>query len=173
LFGEKNISSSLDRSETTKRQKLAKKFERLTLLLLSSGIKTASGREESVQNPEWVEGEVDSRGALSEVSDQQLANLAPQMGIGDTGYDVNVAGVRVISQRRRIREHPHAEFIVCTKRLGKDDVYVARRYGAFKRLHHEVFSSTKLSDSSYEKNSLVKIFHVSPPRTDHPHLYLE
>jgi hypothetical protein len=130
----------LDRSETTKRQKLAKKFERLTLLLLSSGIKTASGREESVRNPEWVEGEDDSRGALSEVSDQQLANLAPEMGVGEMGIDVNVAGVRMVSQRKRIREHQHAEFIVCTKRLGKEDVYVARRYGAFKRLHREVAS---------------------------------
>ena len=124
----------------TKRQKLAKKFERLILLLLSSGIRTASGKEESVTNPEWVEAEDDARGALSEASDQQLANVAPSVGIGEGGFDVNVAGVRIIRVRRRIREHEHAEFLICTKRSAKEEVYVARRYGAFKKLHHDVHS---------------------------------
>ncbi len=123
----------------TKRKKLAKLFERLILLLLSSGIRTVSGKEESVTNPEWVEAHDDTRGSLSEVSDQQLANIAPNVGVGEGGYDVNVAGVRIISARRRIRDHQHAEFIICTKRLGKQDVYVARRYGAFKKLYHDVW----------------------------------
>ena len=123
----------------TKRKKLAKRFERLILLLLSSGIRTVSGKEESVTNPEWVEAHDDTRGSLSEVSDQQLANIAPIVGVGEGGYDVNVAGVRIISARRRIRNHQHAEFIICTKRLGKEDIYVARRYGAFKKLYHDVW----------------------------------
>jgi hypothetical protein len=123
----------------TKRQKLAKRFERLCLLLLSSGIRTASGKEESVANS--IEGDADSRGSLSEASDAQLANIAPSLGTAAKGgYDVNVAGVRMISAKRRIREHPHAEFIVLTRRAGKEDVYVARRYGAFKKLHQDVFS---------------------------------
>ena len=108
-------------------------------MLLSSGIRT-TGKEESVTNPEWVEAEDDARGALSEASDAQLTNLAPSIGGGD-GYDVNVAGVRTISARRNIRQHNHAEFIICTKRAGKEDVYVARRYGAFRKLHREVFVS--------------------------------
>jgi hypothetical protein len=144
LFAEKNISGSLDRSESTKRQKLAKKFERLVLLLLSSGIRTASGKEESVTNPEWVEAEDDARGSLSEASDQQLANVAPSVGVGEGGIDVNVAGVRTIRAKRRIREHEHEEFIICTKRTGKEDVYVARRYGAFKKLYHDVRLLTML-----------------------------
>ena len=139
MFAEKNISGSLDRSETTKRQKLAKKFERLVLLLLSSGIRTATGKEESVTNPEWVEAEDDTRGSLSEASDQQLAIVAPSVGVGEGGFDVNVAAVRTVRARKRIREHEHAEFIICTKRTGKEDVYVARRYGAFKRLHQDVY----------------------------------
>jgi len=111
----------------------------LILLLLSSGIRTASGKEESITNPEWTDAEDDARGSLGEASDLQLANMAPSVGVGEGGYDVNIAGVRIISAKRRIREHEHAEFIVCTKRYGKEDVYVARRYGAFKRLHHDVF----------------------------------
>src|SRR5271169_2056996 len=99
----------------TKRQKLAKRFERLILLLLSSGIRTVSGKEESVANPLWVEAEDDSRGSLSEASDQQLANVAPSVGV-EGGYDINVAGVRIISTRRTLRDHQHAEFIICTKR---------------------------------------------------------
>lgn len=122
----------------TKRRKLAKRFERLVLLLLSSGIRTASGKEESVPNPEWVEADEDTRGSLSEASDQQLANIVPSVGVGEGEYDINVAGVRFTSARRRIGDHQHAEFIICTKRSGKEDVYVARRYGAFKKLHHDV-----------------------------------
>ena len=141
MFAEKNISSSLDRSETTKRAKLAKKFERLIPLLLSSGIRTASGKEESLKNPDIVEAEDDVRGPMSEASDSQLTLLAPSVGVSRGGYDVNVAGVRIVYTRRRIREHPHAEFIICTKRPGKEDVYVARRYGAFKKLHHAVLLS--------------------------------
>jgi PX-associated len=137
LFAEKNISGSLDRSETTKRQKLAKKFERLVLLLLSSGIHT-TGKEESVTNPEWADAEEDSRGALSEASDRQLNNLAPSVGVSEGGFDVNVAGVRTVWVKRHVREHKHAEFIICTKRPGKDDVYVGRRHGAFKRLSRAV-----------------------------------
>ena len=108
------------------------------MLLLSSGIRT-TGKEESVTNPGWVEAEDDTRGALSEASDAQLANLAPSVGTSE-GYDVNVAGVRMVSARRNLRHHPHAEFIICTKRAGKEDVYVVRRYGAFRKLYHEVSS---------------------------------
>ena len=107
-------------------------------MLLSSGIRT-TGKEESVTNPEWVEAEDDTRGSLSEVSDAQLTNFAPSMGVSD-GYDVNIAGVRTVTARRNIRHHSHAEFIICTKRAGKEDVYVARRYGAFRKLYREVCS---------------------------------
>src|SRR5438552_5527243 len=98
----------------TKRRKLAKRFERLILLLLSSGIRTASGKEESVTNPEYADS--DARGSLSAASDQQLANLAPSVGVNEGCYDINIAGVRIVRARRRIREHEHAEFIICTKR---------------------------------------------------------
>lgn len=93
-----------------------------------------SGKEESVTNPEWIEADIGTREPLSDASDQPFANTASTVG----GYDVNVAGVRMIGGRRRIREREHAEFIICTKRLGKEDVYVARRYGAFKKLYHDV-----------------------------------
>jgi hypothetical protein len=135
MFSEKNISSSLDRSETTKRRKLAIRFERLILLLLSSGIHT-TGKEEGITNPEWADE--DARGSLSEASDRQLINLAPSVGVSEGGYDVNVAGVRMIWVKRHIREHKHAEFILCTQRPGYEDVYVGRRYGAFRRLYRDV-----------------------------------
>ena len=93
-------------------------------------------------NPEWVEAEDDTRGSLSEVSDAQLTNLAPSMGVSE-GYDVNIAGVRTVTARRNIRHHSHAEFIICTKRAGKEDVYVARRYGSFRKLYREVWALDK------------------------------
>lgn len=104
--------------------------------MLSSGLRTASGKEESVANPEWNDEE--SRGPLTEASEQQVSHFAPSIGTAEWGFDVNVAGVRMVGQKRTLREKQHAEFMICTKRTGKDDVYVARRYGAFKKLYHDV-----------------------------------
>lgn len=94
------------------------------------------------------------------------------MGVSLAGYDVNVAGVRMVYQRRRIREHPHAEFILCTKRPGKEDVYVARRYGTFRKLYHDVRNFVDVADDSYVKNIRVRIFLVYLQRTKHRLLLL-
>src|SRR5262245_59860393 len=113
------------------RRKIAKKFERLILLLLSSGIRTASGKEESLQNPELKDIEYPT---VTDARSSQFSNLTPSLRDAEAGYDINVAGVRMTSGRRRIRDRVHAEFIIFTKRPGKEDVYMARRYGAFKKL---------------------------------------
>ncbi|KAE8149975.1 hypothetical protein BDV25DRAFT_129962 [Aspergillus avenaceus] len=126
-FAKKNVSSSEDRLEETKRRKLARKCEKLVELMMVSGIPTASGYEERIQ---FSEIEVVDRGA----NEKGLLVNMPE-GNAIHGWDVNVAAVRITSVRRRVRYHQHAEFILRVRREGKSDAFVARRYGDFVNLH--------------------------------------
>ncbi|KAI9374751.1 hypothetical protein BJX61DRAFT_540455 [Aspergillus egyptiacus] len=126
-FANKNVSSSEDRLEETKRRKLARKCEKLVELMMVSGIPTASGYEERIQ---FSEMEVVDRGA----NEKGLLVNMPE-GNAIHGWDINVAGVRVTSVRRTVRHHQHAEFIIRVRRNGKSDIFVARRFGDFVRLH--------------------------------------
>ncbi|KAL4810188.1 hypothetical protein BDV18DRAFT_150497 [Aspergillus unguis] len=133
-FANKNVSSSEDRLEETKRRKLARKCEKLVELMMVSGIPTASGYEERIQ---FSEMEVVDRGA----NEKGLLVNIPE-GNAINGWDINVAAVRVTSVRRTVRHHQHAEFIIRVRRHGQPDIFVARRFGEFvklqKRLHTEV-----------------------------------
>ena len=96
-FANKHISSSEDRLETTKRKKLALKAQKLVELMMVSGLPTASGYEARIR---FSEMEIVERGA----SDNGLAINAPS-GHRIHGWDVNVAAVRTVSVKRRLRYH--------------------------------------------------------------------
>lgn len=65
-----------------------------------SGIPTASGYEERIR---FSEMEVVDRGA----NEQGLVVNAPE-GHYINGWDVNIAGVRFVSEKRHVRNHKHA-----------------------------------------------------------------
>lgn len=65
-----------------------------------SGIPTASGYEERIR---FAELEVVDSGAI----DHGVMNSLPE-GHYVNGWDVNVAGVRVINVKRNVRYHKHA-----------------------------------------------------------------
>lgn len=128
-FASKNISSSEDRLEETKRRKLAQKAQKLVELMMVSGVRTSSGFEERIR---FSELEIVDRDAI----DTSIAGL-PQ-GNYLNGWDVNVAGVRIMSVKRNIRYHKHAEFLLRVKRKGELEYFVGRRYGDFARLHKKL-----------------------------------
>jgi hypothetical protein len=99
-FASKDISSSEDRLEETKRRKLALKAEKLVELMMVSGIPTASGYEERIR---FSEMEIVERGA----NEEGLHMNAPS-GHFINGWDVNVAGVRTTSVKKHLRYHTHA-----------------------------------------------------------------
>jgi PX domain len=113
--------------EETKRKKLATKAEKLMELMMVSGIPTASGYEERIR---FSEMEVVERGA----NEQGLVANAPQ-GQYVNGWDVNVAAVRTASVKRHLRHHDHPEYLIRVKEAGSDEVFVARSYEDFKRMH--------------------------------------
>lgn len=105
-FASKNISSSEDRLEETKRRKLARKSQKLVELMMVSGIPTSSGFEERIR---FSEMEVVDRDAI----DTGVLHTQPE-GNYLNGWDVNMAGVRVISVKRNIRAHKHAVSAIST-----------------------------------------------------------
>ncbi|KAI1437974.1 PX-domain-containing protein [Xylaria sp. CBS 124048] len=126
-FASKNISSSEDRLEETKRKKLGIKCRKLIELMMVSGIPTASGFEERIK---FAEMEIIDRNAI----ETGMLTTMPE-GAFMNGWDVNVAGVRTALVKRNIRHHKHAEFLLRVKRKGEIEHFVARRYGDFARLH--------------------------------------
>ena len=98
--------------------------------MMVSGIPTASGYEERIR---FTEMEVVDRGANE---DGVMVNLPEGRDIN--GWDVNVAGVRIVSKRRTVRQHQHAEFLIRVKERGQPERYVARRYGGFNKLRDQL-----------------------------------
>ncbi|KAI1459037.1 succinate flavoprotein subunit [Annulohypoxylon moriforme] len=129
-FASKNISSSEDRLEETKRRKLALKCRKLVELMMVSGVPTASGFEERIR---FAEMEIVDRDAI----DTGMLNSMPE-GNYVNGWDINVAGVRITLVKRNIRRHKHAEFLLRVKRKGEIEHYIGRRYGDFARLHKQL-----------------------------------
>lgn len=99
-FSSKNISSSEDRLEETKRRKLAIKAQKLVELMMVSGIRTSSGFEERIR---FTELEIVDRNAI----DSGVLGTLPE-GNFINGWDVNVSGVRIKYMKRNIRNHKHA-----------------------------------------------------------------
>ena len=95
--------------------------------MMVSGIPTSSGFEERIRfsEIEIVDSNAIDTGVLHNTPEGNYIN----------GWDVNVAGVRVTSTKGKVRNHKHAEFLLRIKRKGELEHFVARRYGAFSRLH--------------------------------------
>ncbi|PVI08058.1 hypothetical protein DM02DRAFT_648122 [Periconia macrospinosa] len=129
-FANKQISSSEDRLEETKRRKLALKAEKMVELMMVSGIPTASGYEERIR---FSEMEIVETGA----NENGLTINAPS-GHFINGWDVNVAGVRTTSVKKHLRYHTHAEYVIRVKQSGSEDYYIGRRYADFVDLHKRI-----------------------------------
>ncbi|KAH8733077.1 hypothetical protein GQ44DRAFT_601285 [Phaeosphaeriaceae sp. PMI808] len=129
-FASKDISSSEDRLEETKRRKLALKAHKLVELMMVSGVPTASGYEERIR---FAEMEIVDRQA----NEKGLTMNAPS-GHFINGWDVNIAGVRTTSVKKRLRYHTHAEYIIRVKQGEDKDHYIGRRYADFIQLHKRI-----------------------------------
>ncbi|KAK1777412.1 succinate flavoprotein subunit [Copromyces sp. CBS 386.78] len=129
-FASKNISSSEDRLEETKRRKLALKAQKLVELMMVSGVRTSSGFEERIRFSELEIVDVNAidTGVLSSIPEGNYLH----------GWDVNIAGVRIASIKRNIRYHKHAEFLLRVKRKGEKEYFVGRRYGDFSKLYKDL-----------------------------------
>ncbi|ODQ55465.1 hypothetical protein SAICODRAFT_23501 [Saitoella complicata NRRL Y-17804] len=123
-FLKKNISTTDDREEDTKRRMMGSKLEKMIGIMMNAGLKTASGQEEGIS---VLEAEKNSNG-----------KWAKDHASGTQGFKVNVCAVRMEKERRHLRKQTHAYFLVRTSRPSQSDVITAHRYGDFCRLHKEL-----------------------------------
>lgn len=145
-FLTRNISTTEDRDEETKRRRLAGKLEKHLGLIISSAVKLADndGEEEVIR--------VTSEGAVTASVNNDLIpqttapnreKVLPPLPPGATplkDFEVNVATIRNVTVKGRIRSKTHEEFVILVKRKGRPDVYVSRRYGDFTKLAEKVRS---------------------------------
>ncbi|KZV65784.1 hypothetical protein PENSPDRAFT_637776 [Peniophora sp. CONT] len=107
--------------------KLLNKAERSSALLLNYAVKIAE--------PEQVV-------RLTQQDLARLETLARRRAARATRkadvFDVNIIGVRAVTEKGRVRSRVHEEFIIRLRRSRQQDVYVSRRYGDFKTLADEL-----------------------------------
>ncbi|TFY57913.1 hypothetical protein EVJ58_g6729 [Rhodofomes roseus] len=114
-------------SEEAARHKLLAKLERHAAMLMTSGTKLQE-KEEVVR--------------LKQADLDRLEMLARKRAARENKvkdrFEVNVACVRTVTEKGRVRSRVHEEFIIRTRRPHQKDVFVSRRYGDFKTLANEL-----------------------------------
>ncbi|KAK9496229.1 hypothetical protein V1508DRAFT_347229 [Lipomyces doorenjongii] len=152
-FSTKRISTTDDRTEETKRRRLAFRIQKLIEILMSSGIRTASGLEKGVHVDDidlgttttGLNGDImnNTTTAGVDTTDKDKFMIANAVdGYLINGVDINVVGVRVVHEKKHVRSQSHLEFLIRTRQENqKDDVYVSRRYSDFRNLHQELLHS--------------------------------
>lgn len=158
-FLERNISSTDDRDESTKRRRLTNKIEKYFVLLLGSAIKVKNVGEDVVRisdrdrlrmsavearrkaalgraaaSPQSSTKHLDVPSDGRPSSSHSAASSTSSLN-QSAGFDINVVSVRNVVTKGRIRSRAHEEFIIRTRSgYGQPDIYVSRRYGDFARL---------------------------------------
>lgn len=151
-FVQRNISSSDDREETTKRARIASKVEKHLGLIMSAAVKVTEneGKEEVVRIEEdgllhtGVPASQEARfGEGSPVpggfrKSPPLGATSASAAAKQEEFSINIVSVRNTVVKSRMRSKKHEEFIIRTRTKGSKDVFVARRYGDFTRLAETV-----------------------------------
>lgn len=152
-FADKDISSTADREEATKRQRIGAKFKKLIFVYSSSGLSTTRPEERHV--------------VVSTASQRGVQQIDPRQVVGETlvqtfvnGYDVTVEGVRLLKVRRGFLYEKKSEYLIRAQMEGAPAVYVARTYADFKQLDqklHKEFPGKGLPSLPSKNNSNTKV----------------
>ncbi|KAG0298989.1 hypothetical protein BGZ98_010366 [Dissophora globulifera] len=134
-----DAGNGVEQDEIVRRQRLKNKAERTVVLLYSMAIKTVEQRAQEKKDAELRQ----QKGLEASMGDLQLnlqapANTpAPLSGPSTVihGIRINVAGIRVVMEKRHVREYEHAAFLVSSTLADGNEYIVARRHNAFRRLY--------------------------------------
>lgn len=126
-LAEKDLSSSADRAEDTKRKRIGRKLSNMIALYMASGLQTTTAAEKTARvQPPAEDGvrSIDINKIVVDLYDSHYIH----------GVDINVVGVRIVSERHGFMYEDHAEFLIKAQLQGAPPVHVARRYSDFKKL---------------------------------------
>lgn len=130
-LAQKDLSSSADRSEDTKRRRIGRKLTNLIALYMGSGLQTTTPMEKTARIQPPAE-----KGVRNIDLEKIVLDLYDAHYIND--IDVNVVGVRIVSERHGFLYEDHAEFIIKAQFRGAPPVHVARRYSEFRKLQTQL-----------------------------------
>lgn len=150
-FMSMSMSESLDREETTKRKKMARKLEKLVLTMFNSGVGTVNEAEYySSGKLALTNGVVESK-RFQKLLFQSKETLQAHLAKGEyvNGIMLNVCGVRKLKKANNkflsglnlAKTHEtHYEFVIKTQLdiSESQPVFVSRRYTSFKELHSKL-----------------------------------
>ncbi|KAG0026827.1 hypothetical protein BGZ82_009281 [Podila clonocystis] len=98
-------------------------------------------------NAEQKQDQQDQPQASSSSSRSRSVSPVPTSSIH--GVRMNVVGVRVITEKRHVRGHEHAEFIISSSYPDGQEYVVARRHGRFRKLHYMLHQEFPKLDFPY------------------------
>lgn len=122
------LNSTEEDVEELGRQKFLHKLEKQLTLVLGNSIKLAE-KEDVVR---LNQHDLDRLAAIAKRRKERLGKGQKEV------FEINVVGVRSVTEKKRLRNRAHDEFIVRTRIPNAPDVCVARRFGDFKTLWDEV-----------------------------------
>ncbi|KAF9109728.1 hypothetical protein BGX27_007262 [Mortierella sp. AM989] len=154
--------NGVEREEMIRRKQLKNKGERSLVLMYSMAIKTveqrANEKKELLLRQQKIEAEKrlqshlqfdrlnldaddtrDNRNLRVNGSSSNIRSRSSSPSVFSCtihGVRINVVGVRLIKEKRHVREHEHAEFIISSTFSDGEEFVVARRHGRFRRLYH-------------------------------------
>ncbi|WFD45029.1 hypothetical protein MPSI1_003705 [Malassezia psittaci] len=131
VFLEKLLERNLivldeEQGDTSAATTVVRRFERYLCLLIGSGIHLAGQAEEVVK----IRDKDRTRLATLDARRKAAASLRD-----DHHFEVNIASVRSVPGKGRLRSKSHDEFIVATSMGNRQCVYTARRYNDLQKLH--------------------------------------
>ncbi|KAF9896758.1 hypothetical protein BX616_006809, partial [Lobosporangium transversale] len=129
-------SNGVEREEMKRRKRLRNKAEKMVVLMYSMAVKTVKQREQEREHKYEQGGkeqELESNLAELQLSTTTEPITGPSLLIH--GMRINVAGIRIIKEKRHVREHEHPEFLVSSMLTDGKEYVVARRHGHFRRLY--------------------------------------
>ncbi|KAG0364262.1 hypothetical protein BGZ54_007688 [Gamsiella multidivaricata] len=134
-----DAGNGVERDEIIRRRRLKNKGERTMVLMYSMAVKTVEQREKERKDAQLrKEQGLDENFGQLQLSSAAPSNSPPSTAGPNTlihGVRINVAGIRIVKEKRHIREHEHAQFLVSSTLADGQEYVVARRHGQFRRLY--------------------------------------
>ncbi|KAF9951242.1 hypothetical protein BGZ72_007221 [Mortierella alpina] len=131
-------NNGIEVEELRRRKRLKDKGERAMVFMYSLAIKTVQQR---AQEKAMVESRALTEDSLAQL---QLGTPAISAAFSDAtqgpasvihGVCINVIGISVVREKRHVREHDHAEFLVSSTLSDGKEYLVARRHSHFRHLY--------------------------------------
>ncbi|KAG0246372.1 hypothetical protein B0O80DRAFT_498726 [Mortierella sp. GBAus27b] len=131
--------NGIERDEMARRKRIRSRCERAMVFMYSMAIKTPEQRAQEAKDAESGK----QQGLENSLSELQLDPIAPANNPSSLmgpeaivrGIRINISGIRVVREKRHVREHDVAEFLVSSTMPDGKEYIVARRHARFRRLY--------------------------------------